>query len=83
MICGIVNGFRKYDDGIPLVGSCSAAISAACHAQRGDEMAFLKPLMWGKVQDSRDGVGHCCFSSFEVERPVSGDLYAGVKEKYG
>jgi len=83
VVCGIVNGFRRYDDGIPLVGSCSAAISAACHPQRGDEMAFLKPVMWGKVHEDRtDGLGHCCFSSFEVERPVSGELYAG-KEKYG
>ena len=29
---GILNGFPRYRSGMPLVGSCSAAISVACHA---------------------------------------------------
>jgi len=79
---GIANGFRHYDDGIPLVGSCSAAISAACHRSSVDSMAYLKPVMWGvteKAGHATEEVGHCSFSSFEVERPVKGNLYAGVK----
>jgi len=78
---GIINGFRKFDDGIPLVGSCSAAISAACHRPSEDSMARLKPVMWGAVGGD-NGVGHCCFSSLEVHRPVAGDVYAGVEEKW-
>ena len=31
VLVGILNGFRRYKPGIPLAGSCSAAISAACH----------------------------------------------------
>jgi hypothetical protein len=79
---GIANGFRRYDDGIPLVGSCSAAISAACHRSSMDSMAHLKPVMWGVTEKgghAMEEVGHCCFSSFEVERPVKGNLYAGAK----
>jgi hypothetical protein len=84
---GILNGFRRYDDGIPLVGSCSAAISAACHRPSVDAMAHMRPVMWGVMDadDDEEGrgseVGHCCFSSFEVGKPVKGHLYAGVKRK--
>jgi hypothetical protein len=81
---GIVNGFRRYDDGIPLVGSCSAAISAACHRPGVDAMAYARSVMWGVMDGDEDGgmgseVGHCCFSSFEVGKPVKGHLYAGAK----
>jgi hypothetical protein len=83
---GLLNGFRRYDDGIPLVGSCSAAISAACHGPSADALAYLKPVMWGVMDaDADEGwgseVGHCCFSSFEVGKPVKGHLYAGMKRK--
>jgi hypothetical protein len=76
---GIANGFRRYDDGIPLVGSCSAAISAACHRPMEDSTAYLKAVMWGVVKDNQNGdqIGHCSISSFEVEKPVVGSLYAG------
>lgn len=30
LACGVASGFRRYRPGIPFVGSCSAAISAAC-----------------------------------------------------
>ena len=33
---GFLNGRRRYRPGIPLAGSCSAAISAACHAPDED-----------------------------------------------
>jgi hypothetical protein len=41
---GVINGFRRYNVGIPLVGSCSAAISAACHRPGEDSSASLLPL---------------------------------------
>ena len=82
VLVGIAYGFRKTSGGIPLVGSCSAAISAACHPPTTDVNASSKRVMWGAVaarniDDSDDRVGHCCFTSFEVETPIVGRLYAG------
>ncbi|KAL2066777.1 hypothetical protein VTL71DRAFT_2849 [Oculimacula yallundae] len=81
---------RKFKPGMPLVGSCSMAISAACHPVRGDLEVWTKPVQWGVTKDSTSGsglgletkyngrdVGHCSFSSFEVEPPVPHDYYAG------
>lgn len=71
----IANGFRKYKEGMPLAGSCSAAISAACHRPKEDVDAALLPVLWGAV--STEGpIGHCCFTSFEVSPPVKGKPYA-------
>ena len=69
----VLNGFRVHR-GMPLAGSCSAAISAACHRPEEDVDAATKPVMWGVVS-SENGVGHCCFTSFEVSRPVPGEHY--------
>ena len=72
----IANGFRKYRKGMPLAGSCSAAISAACHRPEEDVDAALLPVSWGAVRT--DGpIGHCCFTSFEVSPPVEGNSYSG------
>lgn len=79
VLLGILNGFRRYKAGMPLIGSCSAAISAACHAMRKDSDAALLPVMWGAVE-SQGKVGHCCFSSFDVSPPVHGEAYAGEEE---
>lgn len=82
VVGGILNGFRRYDDGIPLVGSCSAAISAACHRSSADAMAYMKPVMWGVVDEGGGNeIGHCSFSSYGVGKPVKGSLYAGMKTK--
>lgn len=78
-LIGILHGFRRYQ-GMPLAGSCSAAISAACHRPEDDLDAPIKPVMWGVVS-SESGVGHCCFTSFEVSPPIPGELYAGLKGK--
>ena len=76
LLAVIATGFRKYRKGIPLAGSCSAAISAACHRPEEDVDAALLPVLWGAV--STEGpIGHCCFTSFEVSPPVEGKLYAG------
>lgn len=74
MIIGLLNGFR-WHQGMPLACSCSAAISAACHRPEEDFDAAIKPVMWGVVS-YENGVGHCCFTSFEVTPPVHGELYA-------
>lgn len=78
-----LQGYRQYDAVMPLVGSCSAAISAACHRPADDADASIRPVMWGALVEGKEegvglsGVGHCCFTTFEVEPPVEGRLYAG------
>ena len=83
VLLGICFGFRKAGGGIPLAGSCSAAISAACHPPEADVNASLKRVMWGVVaedsfQHEGESVGHCSFTSSKVEAPVVGKLYAGL-----
>ena len=69
VIVGLLFGFRRYSAGPPLVGSCSAAIAAACHREPDeDEDIVLVPLKWG-VTSENDGVGHCTFGAREVEGP--------------
>ena len=41
---------RKLGSGMPIIGTCSLAISAACHPAVGDEDAARKPLMYGAVE---------------------------------
>ena len=69
---------------MPLAGSCSAAISAACHPPEADVDASIKRIMWGVVaedcfQYEGEGVGHCSFTSSTVEAPVVGKWYAGLQ----
>lgn len=75
VILGILMGSRKYKEGMPLIGSCSAAISAACHPPEEDVDASLLPL-WGAV-DSDQKIGHCCFTSFDTWPPIEDEVYAG------
>jgi hypothetical protein len=73
--------FRKLKGGMPLAGSCSAAISAACHRPVWDVDASLKAVKWGVVKGEGVGNGefaHCSFSSGTVEPVVEGTMYAGI-----
>lgn len=79
-----VNGFRRVTFDMPLVGSCSAAISASCHAPAEGADA-TKALQWGVVKPSynipQPKVGHCSFSSVEVSMPVDRERYAGLSPR--
>ena len=82
VIATIALGQRKYDGSIPLAGSCSLVISAACHPPEWDTDAALKPVLWGVIPSSELGVGgnevgHCAFTSGEVEPLEEGKEYAG------
>jgi hypothetical protein len=66
--------YIPYHQTMPLAGSSSMAISAACHALDEDEPA-RKRLMWGVVDARVDGFQHCSFSSKPVISPVSGEVY--------
>ncbi|KAL3496409.1 hypothetical protein BJX62DRAFT_232516 [Aspergillus germanicus] len=75
--------FRRYKFLLPLAGSCSIAISAACHlgADEDPATAALGEVMWGVTSafpeghEAPEGVGHCSFSSGAVERPDTDRLY--------
>ena len=75
LIAVIVAGFRKSAPGIPLLGACSAVISAACHRPADDENAALLPVQWGVVKSKGSTTGHCCITSMEVESPIPGNEY--------
>lgn len=83
VILGILNGFRKYKPGMPLAGSCSAAISAACHQPGDDVDAATLPVMWGVVGTKGESgeVGHCSFTTFETALPLEGEVYAGLTQE--
>lgn len=78
MVSTVGVGCRRFNSAIPLVGSCSSAISAACHQLPEEEDAALKPLKWGEVPGrfSNDGPPHCAFSSKDVKPPTPGTAYA-------
>lgn len=82
-----IKAFQKYKPGIPLVGSCSAAISAACHPLGEEKDVSSKPVQWGVVKGAGESVGawknkdkdfgHCSFSSLPTAPPIPGRYYAG------
>ncbi|KIK55868.1 hypothetical protein GYMLUDRAFT_248278 [Collybiopsis luxurians FD-317 M1] len=70
--------FKRIDGDMPIVYSCSIAISAACHPPV-DGADPLKPMKWGVVldmdSDGKQGAGHITFSSGEVLPPIPGCYY--------
>ncbi|RSL62691.1 hypothetical protein CEP53_004706 [Fusarium sp. AF-6] len=79
----VIAGYQRLPTAIPVVGSCSLGIAAACHglggAERPDEA--LVPLRWGAMThpEERSGVeepGHCGFSGDYVDEPYEGGLYS-------
>jgi hypothetical protein len=71
-------GYIPYNRAMPLAGSCSMVISAACHAEKNDQdQLSTRKLQWGVVQAGADDrIGHCSFSALPVEPPVVGQMYA-------
>jgi hypothetical protein len=72
----VVLGLRHYKAGIPLAGSCSIAISAACHGR--SDVDTTAPLQWGVTSERGAEIGHCAFSDHEIDLPIKGALYAGL-----
>lgn len=70
-------GRRRYRAGIPLGGTNSAVISAACHVDEkteGDHLELLE-LKWGVVSSPDAEVGHCALSSGQASFPQAGHVY--------
>lgn len=83
MVFGIGMGMKRYGSGIPVAGSCSVVLSAACHVEEekftSSKMAW-KALQWGVVRagaGGAHGVGHCAISDAQVEFPQRSVWYAG------
>jgi hypothetical protein len=81
MVAGVViSGYIPYKRSMPLAGSCSLAISAACHPEEYGAVEDLalseQELTWGVVSTSADGIGHCAFSNQEPRPLVKGRVYA-------
>ncbi|XHG01893.1 hypothetical protein AWENTII_005262 [Aspergillus wentii] len=77
--CLVGLGFKRFKSGMPVAGSCSQAIAAACHPNLSlDEKNAIPteciPMQWGVV--SSDGpFKHCSFTTGNVEEPVDGETY--------
>lgn len=71
-------GVTRLPSSMPVAASCSAAIAAACHVAEGEreEACALKEVMWGDTGSDEKGVGHCAFSTRDVEVPEEGRLHA-------
>jgi hypothetical protein len=71
---------RKKLSPAPIVGSCSVAIAASCHARPDEQAPWENKLKWGAFTTQSDmqyfGMPHCGLSSREVEEPVAGTLYS-------
>jgi hypothetical protein len=94
LICFLMLAFinakalRKAGSDAPLVGSCSAAISAACHPAKEEGDISTRSIQWGVVRGAGEtegswktkdkDFGHCSFSSRGVAPPIPGRFYAGV-----
>jgi len=75
-------GYRQFSAETATVGSCSVAISAACHAWEEPDVIIGKKVRWGDVGIVQDlGFRHLTFSSEEgVGKPIFGEVYAGKRE---
>jgi hypothetical protein len=91
-ICLVALAFRPLHSAMPVAGSCSLAIAAACHPmfdpngqggvdsgieeedeEQEEDMSLLL-VQWGAVPV--DGpIGHCSFTSGDVEMPETGKEY--------
>lgn len=79
-------GLMRLKSSMPLAGSCSAVVSAACHPPKDEPAdAPYGPLKWGEpLSISSEGfttelegtIGHCSFTSQEIVKPSPTKLYA-------
>ncbi|KAK1833344.1 hypothetical protein QBC39DRAFT_254656 [Podospora conica] len=76
-------GAWRLPSAMPVAGSCSAAISAACHpplsgggGDEGELLLSMRELGWGETV-TKDGrrTRHCCFSPGNVTYPTDGACY--------
>lgn len=75
----LVAGSMKINSAMPIAGSNSAAIAAACHVSSGEDGAqtAISKVQWGVTDEPRGAslAGHCAFSKNEVGVPSVGEMY--------
>jgi hypothetical protein len=78
----IINSFlRRYNHvpGMPLVSTCSLAISANCHRPAEDTDAHLLPVMWGVYDKNPSGGAKCAFTTSRyVRKPDMDEVLLGL-----
>lgn len=84
LLTALAFGNRKFASHMPVAGSCSVALAAAAHKPKHDEDAAYLPIKWGEVHsEGNDEIGHCCFTSEEVQDLIPGRMYAGSDTRSG
>ncbi|KAL6232306.1 hypothetical protein BDW75DRAFT_218083 [Aspergillus navahoensis] len=72
-------GCRKFRSGMPVAGSCSMAIAAACHprcrTEEDRKSLEYRPLKWGVEPYQQGENWHCAFSDGRVMKPEDGTVY--------
>ena len=77
VLLGLAN--RKVSRGMPVIGTCSWALSAAVHPDPREEDPALKPLMYGVIPSAginEHGFNQVGFSSNAVTPLVDGRVYS-------
>lgn len=87
LLSAIIFCWRRFPEGAPpVVGTCSAAISAACHPIEKTPEMMYGSFRWGANGGFLNGVGHCALVPAEIwnagraSPPVPGHTYYGVLE---
>lgn len=83
ILSAIAMASRRLAGEAPIVSTCSAAISAACHLPNGllRYDSLYKPMKWGQCGQPQYGVGHCAlmpedsFKSGYASPPMLGWMY--------
>jgi hypothetical protein len=85
LLSAIIFCWRRFPAGAPpVVGTCSAAISAACHPIEKTPEMLYECFRWGANGGFSNGVGHCALVPAEIWNagragpPVPGHTYAGI-----
>ena len=82
LLTGVAYGCGRYPEvGMPLAGSCSAVISAACHPQPHDDRPSIKAVMWGAVKEDVSNTGEEEHSSIESPLPREEALRVGINRR--
>jgi len=88
LISPIIFMCRRFPSGAPpVVSTCTAAISAACHPSNGHVGMVYGDFMWGANGGYHNGIGHCSLVPVEMWNagqagpPRDGYIYAGLSEK--
>ena len=77
IVIGIVKKFPA-KSAMPLVVSCSAAISANCHRPDKDIDAWRLPVRWGIIDTEEYGARICSFTTLrDVKLPEKSDIIRG------